>query len=90
MAESRPRRKLAAILAVDVVGYSRMMGENEVGTLHSLKSCRAINEKSIENYHGRDFGTAGFSLIAEFTSQLDSLLKSQNSDLTSVLFIRLL
>ena len=37
MSESKPRRKLAAILAADVVGFSRMMGENEDRTLHNLK-----------------------------------------------------
>ena len=74
MAESGPRRKLAAILAADVVGFSRMMGENEDRTLHNLKICRAITDESIETYHGRVFGSAGDSLIAEFASPVDSIV----------------
>ena len=42
MSQTTPRRKLAAILAADIVGFSRMMGENEDRTLHNLKACRAI------------------------------------------------
>ena len=76
MAEPGPRRKLAAILAADVVGFSRMMGENEDRTLHNLKICRAITDESIENYHGRVFGSAGDSLIAEFASPVDSIVLS--------------
>ena len=60
MAESKPRRKLAAILAADVVGFSKKMGENEDRTLMNLKSCRAITDESIENHHGRIFGSGGF------------------------------
>ena len=74
MAEPGPRRKLAAILAADVVGFSRMMGENEDRTLHNLKICRAITDESIETYHGRVFGSAGDSLIAEFASPVDSIV----------------
>jgi len=46
MSESKPRRKLAAILAADVVGFSRKMGENEDRTLHNLKACRDITDES--------------------------------------------
>jgi class 3 adenylate cyclase len=56
MSESKPRRKLAAILAADVVGFSKMMGENEDRTLSNLKICRAVTDESIETYHGRVFG----------------------------------
>ena len=74
MSELKHRRKLAAILAADVVGFSRMMGENEDRTLHNLKICRAITDESIETYHGRVFGSAGDSLIAEFASPVDSIV----------------
>ena len=74
MTESGPRRKLAAILAADVVGFSKMMSENEDRTLHNLKICRAITDESIETYHGRVFGSAGDSLIAEFASPVDSIV----------------
>ncbi len=40
MAEQRTRRRLAAIMAADVAGYSRLMGHNEAGTLAQLKQCR--------------------------------------------------
>jgi len=74
MSESKPRRKLAAILAADVVGFSRMMGENEDRTLSNLKICRAITDESIETYHGRVFGSAGDSVIAEFASPVDAIV----------------
>lgn len=45
------RRKLAAILAADVVGYSMKMGESEERTLRNLKLCRAITDKSIVDHH---------------------------------------
>ena len=50
------------------------MGENEDRTLHNLKICRAITDESIETYHGRVFGSAGDSLIAEFASPVDSIV----------------
>ena len=62
------RRKLAAILAADVVGYSKKMGESEERTLRNLKLCRAITDGYIGNHHGRIFHTAGDSVIAEFAS----------------------
>ena len=74
MSEQKPRRKLAAILAADVVGFSRKMGENEDRTLHNLKACRAITDESIETYHGRVFGSAGDSVIAEFASPVDAIV----------------
>ena len=74
MNKTTPRRKLAAILAADIVGFSRMMGENEDRTLHNLKACRAITDESIETYHGRVFGSAGDSVIAEFASPVDAIV----------------
>ena len=74
MSENIPRRKLAAILAADVVGFSKMMGENEDQTLKNLKSCRTITDESITSHHGRVFGSAGDSIIAEFSSPVDAVL----------------
>ena len=74
MSEQKPRRKLAAILAADIVGFSKKMGENEDRTLHNLKACRAITDESIETYHGRVFGSAGDSVIAEFASPVDAIV----------------
>ena len=74
MPESTPRRKLAAILAADVVGFSKMMGENEDRTLRNLKACRTLTDESINENHGRVFGSAGDSIIAEVGSPVDAIV----------------
>jgi len=74
MTDPKPRRKLAAILAADVVNFSAMMGENEDRTLKNLKACRALTDESITANHGRIFGTAGDSIIAEFASPVDAVV----------------
>jgi adenylate cyclase len=74
MTDPKPRRKLAAILAADVVNFSAMMGENEDRTLKNLKACRALTDESISANHGRIFGTAGDSIIAEFASPVDAVV----------------
>ncbi len=74
MSDSKPRRKLAAILAADVVGFSKMMGENEDITLKNLKACRSLTDESIISNHGRIFGSAGDSIIAEFASPIDAVI----------------
>ncbi|MDP6767814.1 MAG: adenylate/guanylate cyclase domain-containing protein [Arenicellales bacterium] len=74
MNESKPRRKLAAILAADVVNFSALMGENEDRTLRNLKACRALTDDCITANHGRIFGSAGDSIIAEFASPVDAVV----------------
>ena len=74
MSDSKPRRKLAAILAADVVGFSEMMGENEDRTLKNLKACRTLTDESITSNHGRIFGSAGDSILAEFASHVDAVV----------------
>ena len=74
MAETTPRRKLAAILAADVVSFSKMMGENEDRTLQNLKACRTLTDEAINDNHGRIFGSAGDSVIAEFASPVDAMV----------------
>ena len=74
MSDPKPRRKLAAILAADVVGFSKMMGENEDRTLKNLKACRSLTDESIISNHGRIFGSAGDSIIAEFASPVDAVI----------------
>ena len=74
MTDTTPRRKLAAILAADVVGFSLKMGENEDRTLKNLKACRSITDESITTHHGRIFTTAGDSVIAEFASPVDAIV----------------
>nr|WP_064248205.1 adenylate/guanylate cyclase domain-containing protein [Rhizobium leguminosarum]OAP93793.1 adenylate cyclase [Rhizobium leguminosarum] len=61
-------RKLAAILAADVEGYSRLMNLDEEQTLATLTSHRTIVDGLIEKAHGQIFGTAGDSVLAEFPS----------------------
>ena len=61
-------RKLAAILAADVEGYSRLMNIDEEQTLATLTSHRTIIDGLIEKAHGQIFGTAGDSVLAEFPS----------------------
>lgn len=74
MTNTAPRRKLAAILAADIVGFSLKMGENEDRALKNLKACRAITDEAIKKHHGRIFTTAGDSVIAEFASPVDAMI----------------
>jgi len=74
MSDSKPRRKLAAILVADLVGFSRKMGEDEDRTLRNLKVCRVIIDDAIAGNHGRIFGSAGDSVIAEFASPVDAIV----------------
>jgi adenylate cyclase len=64
MAEERVERRLAAILAADMLGYSRLMEAAETGTLARLKSYREIIDSQISTHHGRVFSSAGNSVIA--------------------------
>ena len=66
-------RKLAAIFAADVEGYSRLMGQDEDGTLRTLNIYRAIIDPLIASYRGRIFNTAGDSLVADFASSVDAV-----------------
>jgi TolB-like protein len=66
-------RKLAAIFAADVEGYSRLMGLDEVGTLRTLTAYRVITDRLIASYRGRIFNTAGDSLVADFASAVDAV-----------------
>jgi adenylate cyclase len=66
-------RKLAAIFAADVEGYSRLMGLDEVGTLHTLTAHRVIVDRLIASHHGRIFNTAGDGLVADFASAVDAV-----------------
>jgi adenylate cyclase len=66
-------RKLAAIFAADVAGYSRLMGQDEIGTLRRLTACRAILDERIAAYRGRIFGSAGDSVVADFASAVDAV-----------------
>jgi adenylate cyclase len=67
-------RRLAAILAADVAGYSRLIGADEDGTLDRLRSIRAeVIEPKIAAHHGRLVKTMGDGLLVEFASVVDAL-----------------
>jgi adenylate cyclase len=66
-------RKLAAIFAADIAGYSRLMSHDEVGTLARLKACRVVIDGLIATHRGRIFNTAGDSVIADFASAVDAV-----------------
>jgi TolB-like protein/class 3 adenylate cyclase len=67
-------RRLAAILAADVVGYSRLIGADEEGTLNRLRSIRAdIIDPKITEHRGRIVKTTGDGLLVEFSSVVDAL-----------------
>jgi adenylate cyclase len=83
-------RKLAAILHADIKGYSRLMGEDEVGTLRMLTAYREVTDALIQQHRGRIVGTAGDSILAEFASAVEAVqcaveiqqaLKTKNADL---------
>ena len=68
------QRRLAAILAADVVGYSRLMGSDEIGTLTSLKSHRReLVDVGISEHRGRIVKTTGDGMLVEFASVVDAV-----------------
>ena len=74
MAEKRVQRRLAAILAADVVGYSRQMEADEEGTLARVKALRKdLIDPKIAEYGGRIFKTTGDGILAEFPSAVDAV-----------------
>ena len=74
MAEERVNRKLAAILAADVVGYSRLMGADEAGTLNALKRHReTVFDPAVAAHHGRIVKLIGDGTIVEFPSVVDAV-----------------
>ena len=67
-------RRLAAILAADVAGYSRLIGDDEEGTLNRLRAIRTeVIDPSITQYRGRIVKTTGDGLLGEFASVVDAL-----------------
>ena len=67
-------RRLAAILAADVAGYSRLMGADEEGTLERLKALRReLLDPKIAEHHGRIVKTTGDGLLVEFASVVDAV-----------------
>lgn len=67
-------RRLAAILAADVAGYSKLMAADEEGTLTALKAHRrTLSDRKIKQHHGRIFKTMGDGILVEFPSVVDAV-----------------
>jgi len=90
MAIGGVKRKLTAIFSADVKGYSRLMGEDEAATVHTLTAYRQIMASLIEQYRGRVVDSPGDNLLAEFSSVVDAVqcaveiqqvLKAKNAEL---------
>lgn len=67
------KRKLTAILSADVVSYSRLMGEDEAGTVKTLEVYKGIMFTVIEQNRGHVIGSPGDNLFAEFESVVDAV-----------------
>ena len=90
MNEERAKRKLSAILSADVKGYSRLMGEDELATIETLKKNRQLISSLTEQFRGRVVDSPGDNLLAEFGSVVDAIecavkiqeeLKKENDEL---------
>jgi hypothetical protein len=74
VANEHIQRRLAAVLAADVAGYSRLMGTDEVGTLEALKSHRReVVDPAIASHRGRIVKTTGDGMLVEFASAVDAV-----------------
>ena len=90
MTSQEVKRKLAAILSSDVKGYSRLMSEDEVGTIQTLNAYKEVMAGLIQHHRGRVVDAPGDNLLAEFVSVVDAVqcaveiqkeLKTRNADL---------
>jgi len=72
MAHGSPQRKLVAILAADIVGYSRLMEEDEAATVDDLKGHQAVILPAVGRHGGRVIDTAGDGILAEFPSVINA------------------
>jgi adenylate cyclase len=88
--EERVKRKLSAVLSADVKGYSRLMREDELGTVRTLEAYREMIAEVIKNYRGRVVDSPGDNILAEFLSVVDAVesaveiqkeLKAKNAEL---------
>ena len=73
MNTERAKRKLTAVLSADVKGYSRLMGDDEVATVRTLKEYRELMSMLIRKYRGRVVDSPGDNVLAEFGSVVDAL-----------------
>jgi adenylate cyclase len=90
MTTQEVKRKLTTILSADVKGYSRLMGEDEVATIHTLNAYKEVMAGLIQHHHGRVVDAPGDNLLAEFGSVVDAVqcaveiqkeLKTRNAEL---------
>jgi len=90
MTAQEVKRKLTAILSADVKGYSRLMGEDEKGTVRTLNAYKEAMAGLIQHHHGRVVDAPGDNVLAEFGSVVDAVecaveiqkeLKTRNADL---------
>jgi adenylate cyclase len=90
MTAQEVKRKLTAILSADVKGYSRLMGEDEGGTVRTLNAYKEVMTGLIQHHHGRVVDAPGDNVLAEFASVVDAVrcaveiqkeLKARNADL---------
>jgi adenylate cyclase len=90
MTTQEVKRKLTAILSADVKGYSRLMGEDEKGTVRTLNTYKEVMTGLIQHHHGRVVDAPGDNLLAEFASVVDAVecaveiqkeLKTRNAEL---------
>ena len=90
MNQKEVNRKLSCILSTDVVGYSRLMEENEASTVRYLEENKKLISKLIEDHNGRVVDSPGDNLLAEFSSAVKAVdcavkiqkeLKIKNADL---------
>jgi adenylate cyclase len=90
MTEERARRKLSGILSADVVGYSRLMEEDEASTIRTLVASKELMANLIQQYRGRVVDAPGDNLLAEFASVVNATecavkiqqdLKTKNAEL---------
>ena len=90
MTNKEVKRKLTAILSADAKGYSRLMGEDEKGTVRTLNAYKELMVGLIQHHHGRMVDAPGDNLLAEFVSVVDAVecgveiqkeLKTRNSEL---------
>ncbi|WP_300460590.1 tetratricopeptide repeat protein [Desulfobacula sp.] len=73
MDDRKIKRKLAAIFSADVKDYSRLMGNNEIETIKSIKACRELLFQKISDHYGRVVDSPGDNILAEFSSVTDAV-----------------
>ena len=73
MDNQKVKRKLAAILSADVKDYSRLMGDNEIETIKSIKACRELLFQKISAHYGRVVDSPGDNILSEFSSVTDAV-----------------